>query len=783
MKNIWNLYIAPLILLVGIFTYTQVISYYDTAEEIALESRYYNRIFAATMHSSLHEVELLLDVLGSQLLANNLYKDAHQSRLLMEDLLSRNTSLVGFGLTDPAGNFIAVSDNIDSKKTKNLLELEEMKHTFLETIESHSMILGRIYYFKGIKQWILPLRKTLRNSSGAVIGVMTTSITVNTATFFWKEEPRINGQTSMLVKDIGLWTIYVNPIDPEKYQSIYAQPIPKEIFNEALQKINKGPPLEKLEIRDQCLPCQYEGTLLKGEQQSVITMEYDKRFKTWAITAVPISTIRAMYWHRFSKQFSGFVGGLLLFLFLFGKIYKKEKSIKNALTFQARHDPLTSLLNRSSFDEVFQKWIQPDTPHFSLFYIDLDNFKHINDTYGHTAGDNILIEVSRRLKNISPRSSEIIRHGGDEFALFTAVQNPTSVKNLAKNIIQSISTPYNISDIPISLGASIGISNYPEDGTSKEELMVSADLALYDAKRKRNSYSFFNRDLQASMQKKTIIERHLRDALHQNEIYMAYQPQIKRDGTIGGLEALVRWKNSKLGAVSPDVFINITEDSGLMPQLGHHIFERSCADFAHINNQCNTLYPDLSLSINVSVRQIIEQDFQEHLLQVLQNHELSHSKIILEITESLFINELNYILPLLKNIQKTGMKLSLDDFGTGYSSLSVLRTLPINELKIDRSFVGNIIEVQQDADMVRSIIDMGHTMGMTVLAEGVENKQQHDALLSCGCDLFQGFHFSKPLTVDEVIAFLNSTHISQNTTLTTSKHIEIPSHDSMPLSS
>lgn len=756
MKQIWKLYIAPLLLLSIIFTVSQVKNYQDTKREVTLESGYYNRLFAGAMHSSLHEMELLLDILGAELLLDNIYLDPSKSPRTMNEMLSRNSSLVGFGLTDTEGNYIALSNNIDASRVKGLKEEEKTRASFLETLESNAMVIGPVYHFRGRNKWILPLRKALRDDSGKTLGVMTTGLAIDSATNFWKEKPLFPGQQSILIKDIGLWRIYVNPIEPAQYKSTYTTPLPVDIFKGAIESEINQSETSKQQIHTQGVPLQYQGAIPGSNQQSTITIEYNKRYKTWAMTAVPTSTVHVLFWNNFLQNLLAFVGVLALFLFLFGKIYKKEKTVRRNLAFQARHDSLTLLLNRSAQNGVFRQWIQPENPNFSIYYIDLDNFKHINDTYGHTGGDKILIEVAHRLKAISPEYSVILRNGGDEFSIFTKVYNYDPATELAEKIIHTISEPYNISGMHIYLGVSVGISQYPKDGTTKDELMVSADLALYDAKMKRNSYSFFNPELKKAMQRKTIVERHLRDACSRDDIYMVYQPQITNSGVIYGIEALARWNCPTLGTISPEIFIPIAENSGLMPQLGEHILEKSISDFAHICSCLNTDTSKLSLSINISVRQILEHNFKANLQEILTRHHLDISNITLEITESLFIERLDYILPLLRHTQQLGFTISLDDFGTGYSSLNMLRTLPINELKIDKSFVDNITDIDQDAAMLKSIINMGHTMGMSILAEGVENKKQFEILGTYGCDIYQGNYFASALTVKEFIRFFET---------------------------
>ncbi len=388
-------------------------------------------------------------------------------------------------------------------------------------------------------------------------------------------------------------------------------------------------------------------------------------------------------------------------------------------------------------------------------FIDLDNFKNINDSFGHALGDKLLIEVSLRLKQLVPEGSEIIRNGGDEFSVFIKrEQAGANSSHLGQRIVSEISKPYYISGLKLRIGSSVGISRYPEDGAGLEQLMVSADLAMYSAKKKRNNYAFYNSELQEIMERKTLIEHSLHTAIEENELYMVFQPQVHGDGTILGAEALVRWESPELGFVPPDQFISVAEDSGAMASLGAFILETSCAEFRKILDACSDGADTLNISLNISVAQILEKNFKDQLLRRLDQYRIRRSQATIEITESMFIDDLDYILPLLQEIRETGVSISMDDFGTGYSSLSMLRALPIDELKIDRSFMKHINEIKQDSDIIRSIIHMGHTMNIKVLAEGVEEKEQLDLLNSYHCDLYQGYYFSRPLSAEDFVKFI-----------------------------
>jgi len=756
MKHIKLLYVLTLSVMTGVFLCFQVKTYGNVRNELVEESLHYNNHFAATTGSRLHETELLLDMMGHQLLDNGLYLNQEKSQAVMAKMLTRFPSVVGFGLTDPKGNYIAVSYREDPSNIKGLKKNDKTRESFNRTLQSDAMVIGRIYFCKVRNEWILPLRKALMGDAGNVLGVMTTGIHIDQLVVFLKNDPMFPDQVSLLVNDTNMMRIYVNPVPGTGVSELFSSlapglPVETGVLS---AKIGAGLSLEGLRKSESAFYYETMSPLTQGT--SLCFVKYNKRYKIWAQTLVPLETVKMRFFGQgFILQLIGFIVVLIGFFILFHMLYQKEDEAHRLLSSQAVHDSLTNLYNRAALKDISYQWITRDNVPFFLFFIDLDNFKNINDSFGHTLGDKLLIDVSLRLKQLVPAGSEVVRNGGDEFSVFIKrEQAGVNSSHLGRMIVSEISKPYCISGFKLRIGCSIGISQYPEDGGDLEQLMVSADLAMYTAKKKRNNYAFYDRELRQSMERKTLIEHSLHPAVEGNELYMVFQPQVYGDGTIYGAEALVRWESPELGFVPPDLFIGVAEESGAMAFLGAFILDTSCAQFRKILDACSHEAETLNLSINISVSQILEKNFKDELLRRLDQHQISRSQTTIEITESMFIDDLDYILPLLQEIRETGVSISMDDFGTGYSSLSMLRSLPIDELKIDRSFVKNINEIRQDLDMVRAIIHMGHTMNMKVLAEGVEEKEQIDLLNSYHCDLYQGYHFSRPLTAEKFVEFI-----------------------------
>lgn len=320
-------------------------------------------------------------------------------------------------------------------------------------------------------------------------------------------------------------------------------------------------------------------------------------------------------------------------------------------------------------------------------------------------------------------------------------------------IIESLSRPYEVNGISFTLGVSIGIAQYPEHGEDLDQLLRAADIAMYEAKKYRNSVCFFAKTMQEDYLRKVVMEQELRQGLEANELHMVYQPQVTQSGQVFGVEALVRWNNKRLGFVPPDQFIAVAESAGLMPALGEFITLTALQEIKALQQ---TLDFELNLSINISLRQFMQPNFLQLIQDSLADTGMSSDHVTLEITETLFIEDLNYILPLLAQVHDMGLHISMDDFGTGFSSLSMLRTLPMDELKIDKSFVDTLCANEADQKLVQNIIAIGKNYGMTVLAEGVETEHQAEMLRHFGCDRFQGYLFARPLPIDELASFISS---------------------------
>ncbi|RVT44182.1 EAL domain-containing protein [Rheinheimera sediminis] len=412
----------------------------------------------------------------------------------------------------------------------------------------------------------------------------------------------------------------------------------------------------------------------------------------------------------------------------------------------AYYDMLTGLANRSYFRDQLRKAIAMSSRgyyHFALLYFDLDEFKRINDTLGHDAGDELLKEVARRLISRLREEDTIARLGGDEFAvILSGIKDRTQAALIAENLQQSFAAPVKLTGQEVAISASIGITIAPEDAADEELLLKHADLAMYEAKaRGRNTYHFFSQDLNDAAKEKLQIENHLREAIREHQFVLYYQPKIDiRTNVVIGYEALLRWIRPDGSMIPPLRFIPVAESTGLIVEIGEWIIWEACRFISRQQSRGH----DVTISINLSARQFTDQNLAEVVERVLQRTGAKPDKLIFEITESMLMGDTDAAIAQLNELKRLGVTLSIDDFGTGYSSLSYLKRFPVDELKIDRSFVKDIPADTNDMDIVAAIIAMAQKMNLRVVAEGVETIEQIEFLKNNACYLVQGYYFSMP---------------------------------------
>ncbi|MFF3100299.1 EAL domain-containing protein [Viridibacillus arvi] len=442
----------------------------------------------------------------------------------------------------------------------------------------------------------------------------------------------------------------------------------------------------------------------------------------------------------------------------------EQKDVEDELEKRAMTDSLTGVSNRFAYTERMRVLLESSSTRsyqHAVLFLDLDRFKQINETLGHAVGDYLLVEVVKRIQSLLKNKDILARYGGDEFVItLTNIHHPREAVHLAEMIIQLLEQPFAVEDQNLYVSTSIGISIYPHDGDDTEVLLTKADKAMYFAKQNgRGQFSFYFDELQTDSKRVLLLDNELRKAIENDSFELHYQPKVSvTTGAIVGVEALVRWQNEKLGFVSPGEFIPYAEETGLIIPISECIINRACQDYLKLKSQN---IKNMPIALNISSIHFHQSNFIESITQILERNNCPAHYFEIELTERTVMNSEKETIRKLVLLKQLGFKLSIDDFGTGYSSLSYLVQFPLNYLKIDRSFIQHICSLDDKQAVVDAIIQMAHRLHMKVIAEGVEQREQVQLLRKMGCDMIQGYYYSKPLPLDEFTEFLEFWELEQ----------------------
>jgi diguanylate cyclase (GGDEF)-like protein len=434
-----------------------------------------------------------------------------------------------------------------------------------------------------------------------------------------------------------------------------------------------------------------------------------------------------------------------------------RREAENSLQRMAQYDFLTGLPNRQQLQQQLDQILEDAgrlNRRVAVLCVGLDDFKSINEQFSYQTGDQLLLALSDRLRSHSGRLGALARLGGDQFALVQAdIEQPYEAAELAQSVLDDLDNPFMLDQQQVRLRATIGITLFPEDGDSTEKLLQKAEQTMTLAKsRSRNRYQFYIASVDSEMRRRRELEKDLRDALALNQLHLVYQPQINyRDHSVVGVEALLRWQHPQHGLVPPDLFIPLAEQNGSIIPIGEWILDQTCRQLREWHDQGFTT---LRMAVNLSTVQLHHAELPRVVNNLMQVYRLPLRSLELEVTETGLMEDINTAAQHLLSLRRSGALIAIDDFGTGYSSLSYLKSLPLDKIKIDKSFVQDLLDDEDDATIVRAIIQLGKSLGMQVIAEGVETVEQEAYIIAQGCNEGQGYLYSKPLPARELTAYL-----------------------------
>ncbi|MBD9397488.1 putative bifunctional diguanylate cyclase/phosphodiesterase [Pseudomonas sp. PDM11] len=441
-----------------------------------------------------------------------------------------------------------------------------------------------------------------------------------------------------------------------------------------------------------------------------------------------------------------------------------RREAETSLQRMSQYDFLTSLPNRLQLQQQLEQILEDSgrmQRRVAVLCVGLDDFKGINEQFSYQTGDQLLLALSDRLRSHSGRLGALARLGGDQFALVQAdIEQPYEAAELAQSVLDDLETPFTLDDHQVQLRATIGITLFPEDGDSPEKLLQKAEQTMTLAKsRSRNRYQFYIASVDSEMRRRRELEKDLRDALALNQLHVVYQPQISyRDHSVVGVEALLRWQHPQHGFVGPDLFIPLAEQNGSIIPIGEWVLDQTCRQLREWHDQG---YGELRMAVNLSTVQLHHAELPRVINNLMQMYRLPARSLELEVTETGLMEDITTAAQHLLSLRRSGALIAIDDFGTGYSSLSYLKSLPLDKIKIDKSFVQDLLADEDDATIVRAIIQLGKSLGMQVIAEGVETAEQEAYIIAQGCHEGQGYYYSRPLPARELTQYLKQSSRSQ----------------------
>ena len=746
-RSLWRLYGFIVLSSVAVGLGVLYLQWRNVEQAAVTELRYANAQVVDTMQVVLDKYESLLELLGERLLELGGLDGTPAARSLVDHLLEKNPELVGFGLADTEGDLLLTSSNIDRDRVPNLRRAPETAATFEQALAARRMVIGRTYYMAAVKRWIIPMRYALRDGDGRAVAVMATGLALESEGSLWSRRSMPQHIEFVVIRGDG-YRQYGSHVPASERDRYYEATVDGRLRAAYLERIHETTGLGPPEPRD-------------GLWIHTYAPDYAGRWGLRVIGAVPrygyvvlTSMALPVLIGRFALPAALTLLVLLAFngvlLQVFRSVVRLQETTRRRLQYQASHDALTGLPNRRHLLAMFPGWSASCAHGYCVLFVDLDNFKAINDLYGHSVGDTVLREVARRLSASFPMAPKF-RQGGDEFIVLLDHPYTQGVEARCRAFLNRLGEPLTAGELSFSLRASIGVTQAPEDGVELEELLRKADMAMYEAKRLHSGVHRYTGVIEQQRERASRIERALEHALEREEFTVLYQPQIDaRSGEVVGAEALLRWTSGELGPVSPDEFIPVAEAAGLLCEIGAFVVRTVLRDgprlaaTAHVN--------PVRIAINVSVCQLFDADFMDWLLAIHRNERGAGMRLVVEVTESMFIRDQGHAREVLAALRREGIEVSLDDFGTGYSSLNLLTKLPIDEVKIDREFVRDILSDEQDYQLVRGVIGLGRSLGIPVLAEGVETAEQARMLTEAGCGRLQGYFFGRPMPLQDLVA-------------------------------
>ncbi len=719
-------YIWTILALTVVFVLFAVGTWHSLRQRANHEAGEAAQQFAQMARAEFSHQESMLKLLGKHLLHAGALSDPARGRRWVEDMLRANPAIAGFGLARTDGQLVLVSGIPAGRELPNLLLQTQSREGFLAALESARMVIGRTYYFPLLERWLIPVRLALRDANGKAVAVMAAGIDVTAPGALWNViRPRAGIQVAWL-RDDGYLQLLV-PLAEERMGEMYA----------------KAFDWRQDEGRD------------PADRRALVMVSHLPEVGLSVVASYGYAEILRDYVSQMTLPTVLFLAAILLSFQFYRMAVRRQQRYEETLIHQATHDALTGMPNRLLIEEQLHHEVARAMrrgSQLAIAYLDVDNFKQINDSHGHPEGDRLLQVLARRLKTVLREVDIIGRMGGDEFViLLPDIRSPRYAELLGQRLLRVCEQPFELGGHDFYTSISVGMALCPDDGEDPDVLMSHADAALYRAKESgRNALCFFDERFNQENERRLRLANALRQAEARGELDVVYQPKVRcGDLRWVGAEALLRWHSEELGEVPPLEFISVAEDTGQIEMLGQFLLRRVLHDMQVIHE----VAPEFRLAVNVSMREFRNPTYVSDLLALLHEYRSDPALLELEVTESIMADPDHMEMDL---IRQMGLRLAIDDFGTGFSSLSTLKRLPVSTLKLDRAFVRDLETDSADRALIKAMLAIARELQLDTVAEGVESEAQAHYLCREGCTLLQGYHFSPPIPLDQLLLHLGS---------------------------
>ena len=674
-----------------------------------------------------------------------------QVRTMLKRLKEMNPDLLHVNVSSPQGQMLVSEGAEPGSPLPFLGDSPSFRIAAQDLLEQRGLNIGRALKARMGGEWSIPLRLGVRDRGGALKYIISATVPLSRQQGFWQDVPLPEKSALGLLRDDGyLVSRYPAPKTMD-YEEAYGKPRTGKLFDHLKEN---GFPRRGVT----------EGFNSVAKADYLFAFHRLSHYPLTVFVSTPISNVREKWWHQaqFSLLLSAFllIGGYLVYRWSRNRQLvwelEREKS-EEQIEYLAHHDPLTGLPNRRLAQDRIQQalaYADRQGAKVALLFLDLDNFKGINDTLGHSIGDAVLVEVTARLQSCLRGTDTLSRQGGDEFlVILTDIREPENVIRVAEAIQEKLQGTRLVEGNELSSTLSIGIALYPDDGADFETLLRKADTAMYNAKSSgRNAYRFYAEQMNVDANDRLRVRHWLRQGLENGYFVLHYQPQIDlASGAIIGAEALIRLQHPVAGLIMPGRFITVAEDSGLIIPIGTWVLRQACRQLAAWHQAG---WPRLGMAVNLSVAQFKRGDLEQCVVAALKEADLSPNRLELEVTESILIDDAEQVLETMQRLNDLGIRFSIDDFGTGYSSLAYLKRFNVDKLKIDQSFVRDLLNNTEDAAIVHAIVQMARGLNIRTIAEGVEDGATLAFLRTQQCDEAQGYHLGRPMPAEEFARFL-----------------------------